>query len=131
MSSERRGVRAHYVLHQRTHDTESEEAHCSFGPEEEERPEGAGRHPGGDCGCFGVDAPWLRLAVIPYNVLTALKRLALPPEIADRSSEAMRFQIFSSPGKLILHARQTWLRVQRLKEQLAECPADAPAARAA
>jgi hypothetical protein len=32
----------------------------------------------------------------------------------------MRFQIFCSPGKLVSHARRTWLRVRRLKEQLAE-----------
>jgi len=32
----------------------------------------------------------------------------------------MRFQIFHSPGKLVSHARQTWLRVRRLKDQLAE-----------
>jgi hypothetical protein len=32
----------------------------------------------------------------------------------------MRFQIFCSPGKLVSHARKTWLRVRRLKQQLAE-----------
>lgn len=30
---------------------------------------------------FGANAAWLRLAVISYNVLTALKRLALPPDL--------------------------------------------------
>ena len=32
----------------------------------------------------------------------------------------MRLQIFCSPGKLVSHARKIWLRVRRLKEQLAE-----------
>ena len=30
---------------------------------------------------FGANAAWLRLAVISHNVLTALKRLALPAEL--------------------------------------------------
>jgi hypothetical protein len=30
---------------------------------------------------FGANAAWLRLAVISYNVLTALKRLALPADL--------------------------------------------------
>jgi hypothetical protein len=29
---------------------------------------------------FGANGAWLRLAVISYNVLTALKRLALPAD---------------------------------------------------
>ncbi len=32
------------------------------------------------CGRFGANAAWLRLAVLTHNVLTALKRLALPPD---------------------------------------------------
>jgi hypothetical protein len=72
------------------------------------------------CGRFGANAAWLRLAVMTYNVLTALKRLALPEKWLAARPKRMRFQIFCSPGKLITHARQTWLRVRRLKEQLAE-----------
>jgi hypothetical protein len=72
------------------------------------------------CGRFGANAAWLRLAVMTYNVLTALKRLALPEKWLMARPKRMRFQIFYSPGKLITHARQTWLRVRRLKEQLAE-----------
>jgi hypothetical protein len=30
------------------------------------------------CGRFGANAAWLRLAVMTHNVLTTLKRLALP-----------------------------------------------------
>jgi hypothetical protein len=32
----------------------------------------------------------------------------------------IRFQMFCSPGKLVSYARQTWLPVRRLKEQLTE-----------
>jgi hypothetical protein len=72
------------------------------------------------CGRLGANAAWLRLAVMTHNVLTALKRLALPEEWLTARPKKMRFQIFISPGKLVTHARKTWLRVRRLKEQLAE-----------
>jgi len=62
----------------------------------------------------------LRLAVMSHNVLTALKRLALPEKWLRAQPKRLRFQIFYSPGKLVTHARRTWLRVRRLKEQLAE-----------
>jgi hypothetical protein len=72
------------------------------------------------CGRFGANAAWLRLAVMTYNVLTALKRLALPEKWLTARPKRMRLQIFCSPGKLASHARRTWLRVRRLREQLAE-----------
>lgn len=72
------------------------------------------------CGRLGANAAWLRFAVMTHNVLTALKRLALPEKWLTARPKRMRFQIFCSPGKLVSHARQTWLRVRRLKEQLAE-----------
>ena len=37
---------------------------------------------------FGANAAWLRLAVIAYNVLTALKRLALAGRFIDGPPEA-------------------------------------------
>ena len=72
------------------------------------------------CGRFGANAAWLRLAAMTHNVLTALKRLALPEKWLTARPKKMRFQIFCSPGKLVSHARKTWLRVRRLKEQIAE-----------
>jgi hypothetical protein len=72
------------------------------------------------CGRFGANAAWLRLAGMTHNVLTALKRLALPEKWLTARPKRLRFQIFCSPGKLVRHARQTWLRVRRLREQLAE-----------
>lgn len=72
------------------------------------------------CGRFGANAAWLRLTVMTHNVLTALKRLALPESWLRARPKRLRFQIFCSPGKLVAHARQIWLRVKRLKEQLAE-----------
>ena len=62
---------------------------------------------------FGANAAWLRLAVIAHNVLTALKRLALPPELLTARPKRLRFLIFYTPGKLVQHARQKLLRLAR------------------
>jgi hypothetical protein len=62
---------------------------------------------------FGANAAWLRLAVLTFNVLTALKRLALPPELLAARPKRLRFLIFTAPGKLVHHARRTLLRLTR------------------
>jgi hypothetical protein len=72
------------------------------------------------CGRFGANAAWLRFAVLTHNVLTALKRIALPEPWLRARPKRLRFQIFCSPGKLVHHARQVLLKVGRLPEQLAE-----------
>jgi len=58
---------------------------------------------------FGANAVWLRLTVLTFNVLTALKRLALPPELLAARPKRPRFLIFTTPGKLVHHARRTLL----------------------
>jgi hypothetical protein len=72
------------------------------------------------CGRLGANAAWLRLAVMSHNVLTALKRLALPEKWLTARPKRLRFRIFCSPGKLISYARRMLLRVRCLKEPLAE-----------
>lgn len=65
------------------------------------------------CGRFGANAAGLRLAVLTYNVLTAMKRLALPPELLTARPNRLRFRIFYTPGKLVHHARRTLLPLMR------------------
>ena len=65
------------------------------------------------CGRFGANAAWLRLAVLTHNLLMALKRLALPPELLTARPKRLRFLIFNTPGKLVHHARRTFLRLGR------------------
>ncbi|HSP69526.1 MAG TPA: IS1380 family transposase [Bryobacteraceae bacterium] len=62
---------------------------------------------------FGADAAWLRLAVITHNVLSGLKRLALPAELLQARPKRLRFLIFTTPGRLIEHARRTRLKLMR------------------
>jgi hypothetical protein len=70
------------------------------------------------CGRFGANAAWLRLAVLTHNVLTALKRLALPPEFLAARPKRLRFLIFHTAGRLVQHARQMILRVATTVERL-------------
>ena len=60
---------------------------------------------------FGANSAWLRLAAIAHNVLTALKRLALPAELLTARPKRLRFLIFNTPGRLVHHARNLVLRL--------------------
>jgi hypothetical protein len=68
---------------------------------------------------FGANAAWLRLAVIAHNVLTALKRLALPAELVTARPKRLRFLIFNVPGRLVHHARRLILRLAATAEWIA------------
>lgn len=70
---------------------------------------------------FGANAAWLRLAVIAYNALTALKRLALPAELLTARPKRLRFLIFHTPGRLLHHVRQLSLRLAAAIERIAMC----------
>lgn len=65
------------------------------------------------CARFGANAAWLRLNVLTYNVLSALKRLALPAELLTARPKRLRFLVFHTPGRLLRHARQLRLRLVR------------------
>jgi Transposase DDE domain group 1 len=68
---------------------------------------------------FGTNAAWLRLAVLTYNLLTTLKRLALPAEYLTARPKRLRFLIFNTPGRLAHHARSILLRLATTAERLA------------
>ena len=70
---------------------------------------------------FGTNAAWLRLAVIAHNVLTGLKRLALPAEWLTARPKRLRFLLFHTPGRLVHHARRMVLRLATTAARLAEC----------
>jgi DDE family transposase len=71
------------------------------------------------CGRFGANAAWYRLSLLTYNVLSALKSLALPPALSAARPKRLRFTVFSLAGRLITHAGQLWLRVSAAAERLA------------
>ncbi len=72
------------------------------------------------CGRFGANAAWLRIAALTHNVLVALKRLALPPELLAARPKRLRFLIFQTAGRIVHHARRVLLRLKVARERLGE-----------
>ena len=68
---------------------------------------------------FGANAAWLRSVVITHNVLTALKRIALPAELVTARPKRLRFLLFHTPGRLVHHARQLILRLATAAQWIA------------
>jgi len=60
---------------------------------------------------FGANAAWFRLNVLLYNLLSAFKRAALPPELHRARPKRLRFVLFNAIGKVVRHARETLLRL--------------------
>jgi hypothetical protein len=69
---------------------------------------------------FGANAAWFRVALLAHNVLVALKRIALPPELVTARPKRLRFQIFVQAGRLVSHARKLILRLRLTVERLAD-----------
>lgn len=57
-------------------------------------------------GSFGANAAWYRLNLLTYNVLTTLKRQALPQRLWDAEPKRLRYEVFSLPALVTEHARQ-------------------------
>jgi hypothetical protein len=69
------------------------------------------------CSRFGANAAWLRMAVITYNLLSALKRLVLPADLLTARPKRMRFLIFNTAGRIVYHARRMVVKLSRLPDQ--------------
>ena len=65
------------------------------------------------CAAFGANAAWFRLCLLTYNLLSAMKVLALPPPFEDARPKRLRFAVFNLPARLVSHARRLWARVAR------------------
>lgn len=63
------------------------------------------------CGRFGADAAWSRLNVLTYNLLTVVKRVALPKSLRTAHPKRLRFEIFRLAGVVIRHARSTVVKL--------------------
>jgi hypothetical protein len=71
------------------------------------------------CGRFGANAAWYRLSLLTYNVLSAMKWLALPPSMEAARPKRMRLSLFSIAGRIVSHAGKLVLRIGRQAEALA------------
>lgn len=62
-------------------------------------------------GRFGSNAAWWRLNIIAQGLLTFLKAVALPHDMASLRPKALRFRLFGVAGRLIRHGRQLVLKI--------------------
>lgn len=71
------------------------------------------------CGRFGANAAWFRLNVLTHNILVAMKKAALPPEMGKLRLKALRFRLLRAAGKVIHSGRQMILKIARRWEAYA------------
>ena len=78
---------------------------------------GAGVMPSGR---FGANAAWFRINALTFNVLTVLKRRALPERLRDARPKRLRFELFTLPGKLTVHQSRLSVRTSAREARLQE-----------
>jgi hypothetical protein len=69
---------------------------------------------------FGANAAWFRINALTYNLLTLLRRHALPERFRRARPKRLRFELFTLPGRLVEHQRQIAVRVSASSERTAE-----------
>lgn len=57
-------------------------------------------------GKFGVNAAWYRINLLTYNLLTVLRRHALPERFRHARPKRLRYEVFTIPAQISSHARQ-------------------------
>ena len=62
-------------------------------------------------GKFGANAAWYRLSLLTYNVLTVLRRVALPERFRTARPKRLRYEVFTVPAAIRTHARQLTARL--------------------
>lgn len=78
---------------------------------------GGGTFPSGR---FGANAAWFRFALLAYNVLSAIKQLALPPSMDSARPKRMRFALFTLAARIASHAGSLVMKIGRRAEGFAD-----------
>lgn len=63
------------------------------------------------CGRFYANAAWWRLNCLCYNVISVMKRKALPKAFWPARMKALRFHLIGVAGKVVSHARSVFLKI--------------------
>lgn len=69
---------------------------------------------------FGANAAWFRINALVFNVLTVLKRRALPHRFRDARPKRLRYELFTLPGAIAVHQSRTSVHVPIADVRLAE-----------
>jgi hypothetical protein len=63
------------------------------------------------CGRFGADAAWYRFSLLTYNLLSALKSVALPSTMSTARPKRLRFSLFNIAGRIVSRSGKVILRI--------------------
>ena len=63
------------------------------------------------CGRFGADAAWYRLSMLTFNILSAMKSMALPAEMSKARPKRLRFSLFNIAGRIVSRGGKLILRI--------------------
>lgn len=69
---------------------------------------------------FGANAAWVRINAITYNLLTLLKRRALPERLRLARPTRLRFEVFNTAARLSVHQSQLIATLAASSERTAE-----------
>jgi hypothetical protein len=72
------------------------------------------------CKRFGANAAWFRINALTFNLLTALKRIALPERLRRARPRRLRFETFAVAARLVHHQSQTHVLMSASDERLQE-----------
>ena len=64
-------------------------------------------------GLFGANAAWWAIAVLAFNLNSAMKRLVLGGKWVSRRLKAVRFALIALPGRVVRRARRLIIRLPR------------------
>ena len=62
-------------------------------------------------GLFGANAAWWAIAVLAFNLNSAMKRLVLGGQWVGKRLKAVRFALIALPGRVVRHARRLIIRL--------------------
>ena len=62
---------------------------------------------------FFVNALYLRIQTLGYNLISALKRIKLPESWRPFTLKTLRFRLIAIPALVVKHARGLWLKINR------------------
>ena len=62
---------------------------------------------------FGANAAWWAIMVLAFNLNRLMQIAALPKALKESKMKALRFHVIQLPGRLIHHARQVHIRLEK------------------
>ena len=66
---------------------------------------------------FGANAAWWALMILAMNFNSAMKQLVMGDKWAKKRMKAIRYDLIVAPGRVVNHARQMFMRVNRHTQQ--------------